>query len=771
MRMWRLLYLIITLFWLPVSVVAGEDVEPFTWVDVDHTLNLFCYECHGGFSTDGDLDLVNIDQRADIAANPERWTQVVQALRTHYMPHPDGREMPIAKRRQLISKLQGELIQQAADYIPESASLRRLNRVEFSNTLNDLFFAEGDWAASLPADDAGYGFDNIAAALSFSPLLLERYFDVASRVALVAVPQKLPMDDWSISAVNFSGGHKRGQSVVIISNGASHATRQRVFFPGKGRYELSLRLTAQQAGEELARAQLWFDGQPVAEFEVSAGLRDAPSVMRHTVLVSTPGEHEVEVRFLNDYYLNDVTGKADRNLIFHGLGLKGPHQTAEDLKSPFLDRHFGSLPESLSFKSIKDGIHRFASRAYRRPVTPDEAASLWRVFQANNKGEAQEWDVRNGLYAVIDAVLTSPSFLFRFEGVTGDERADAFALASWLSYFIWSSMPDDRLFDLARRMQLDENLEGEVRRMLADPNAAALAENFAGQWWRFRDLDIHRPDAAVYKHADDQLLAAMREETRRFFVHVLENDRPLLDFINADYTFVNEPLAKHYGLKGVSGQHFRKVSLEGTPRRGVWTQGGILTVTSYPNHTSPVLRGQWILENLIGLAPPPPPDNIPSLPGTEGKPDPSDLRASLALHRENPDCASCHDIMDPFGLALEHFDGVGGLRSVAERKGLSAETLFDGTVIRDPVDLARYFGEQRSDDFVRNVGRKLSIYAAGRGLDWQDQAALERIAEKTHEQGNRFSALVLSVVNEFAPTPKPASFTSLSSTSQPQSAP
>jgi hypothetical protein len=296
--------------------------------------------------------------------------------------------------------------------------------------------------------------------------------------------------------------------------------------------------------------------------------------------------------------------------------------------------------------------------------------------------------------------------------------------------------------------------------MLEDPRAVALADNFAGQWWHFRDLDIHKPDRSIYKEADPSLLADMREETKRFFEFVLKEDRPLVDFLSADYTFINQRLARHYGISGVKGNHFRKVSLEGTPRRGVWSQGGILTVTSYPNYTSPVLRGAWILENLIGLAPPPPPDNIPSLPGTDGNPDPGDLRTSLALHRENPDCASCHDIMDPFGLAMEHFDAVGGLRSLEARKRLSEETLFDGSVIRDPIDLARYFEEQRSDDFILNMARKLSIYAAGRGLDWKDEAAVARIADFARERDARFSALIQGVINEFAPMAEPVSFTS-----------
>jgi hypothetical protein len=356
---------------------------------------------------------------------------------------------------------------------------------------------------------------------------------------------------------------------------------------------------------------------------------------------------------------------------------------------------------------------------------------------------------------VIDAVLTSPAFLFRFEGHYTDTRESEYALASWLSYFIWSSMPDDRLFQLARKRVLSTNIEAELTRMLRDPRSTALAENFAGQWWHTRDLDIHKPDRSIYEQADRALLDDMYEETRRFFQYILEEDRPLLDFLSADYTFVNARLARHYGIQGVKGDAFQKISLEGSPRRGVWTQGGILTVTSYPNYTSPVLRGQWILENLIGLAPPPPPDNIPSLPGTDGKPDPSDLRASLAAHRDDPDCASCHNIMDPFGLTLEHFDAVGGLRSLEERKKLVPEKLFDGEVIGDPVELADYFATHRSEDFVRNITRKLAIYAAGRGLNWQDEAALERAARYTQEQDYRFSALIRGLVNEFAPLTKP----------------
>lgn len=739
-----------------IQACGQELAEVYTWDDADVTFNRYCFECHGGFAKDADLDLVNIQHKADLEADPEKWTKILEALRTHYMPHPDGREMPIEDRHKLVAKIRNELRLQATGYEAVSAPLRRLNRTEYSNTLNDLLILDHDWSVSLPADNAGYGFDNIAAALTFSPLLMERYFAIASEAAMMAVPQRMEAKNWSIPASTFTGAIQSGSGKkVLISSGPEHATRHRIYLPGKGRYDLTLQLSAQQAGGENARGELRMNGRTIGQYEVAAGSKGPPNEFAVQVDIAEPGEYTFAIHFLNDYYRENEGRNENRNLIFHGLKLHGPLQAEADWNSAFLERHFGDLPEKLSLQSLRDGIHRFASRAYRRPATQQEVDSLWKVFQANGKPTSNEADLRHGLHAVIDAILTSPAFLFRFEGREDEAPETEYVLASWLSYFLWSSMPDDRLFSLAHRGQLRHKLVDEVARMLEDPRSVALADNFAGQWWHLRDLEIHQPDRSIYENADRALLEDMQEETKRFFQYVLKEDRPLLDFLTADYTFINERLARHYGVSGVEGGNFRKVSLADTPRRGVWAQSGILTATSYPNYTSPVLRGAWILDNLLGLSPPPPPDNIPSLPGTDGNPDPSNLRASLALHRENPDCASCHDIMDPIGLALEHFDAVGGLRSLEERKKLSEETLFDGTVIRDPIDMARYFEEQRSSDFLLNVARKLSIYAAGRGLDWKDEAAIERVASHTRERDFRFSALINGVVNEFAPIAKP----------------
>ncbi|MGJ8640213.1 MAG: DUF1592 domain-containing protein [Opitutaceae bacterium] len=726
-------------------------MDLITWDQTKASLSKYCGECHSNDLPDADLDITSIDQRNDLENHPEKWTRVLQALRTHYMPHPDGRNLPTKRRKELITKISSELVALAADHDSQSTPMRRLNRTEFNNTLNDLFFVDGDWSQSLPADNAGYGFDNIAAALSISPLLIERYFKVASQIALVAVPQQMHSSEWSIAASNFAGGNSNREVRVIYAEGPKPSAKHTLFFPGKGSYTLALKLSAQQAGPENAFANLYINGEQVRSFEVTAAQGEPPESLQYTVQIGTPGEHTIEIRLANDYYLKTETGSEDRNLLFHGLQIEGPVQTKEDLQSPFLDRHFGSLPEKLSTRKLKDGIHRFASRAYRRTVDPEEVEDLWRIFSANSKYQTDQRDVRNGLYAVMDAVLTTPSFLFRLED---PEQHDEFALATWLSYFLWSSMPDDRLFQLALKNELRDNLDAELKRMLTDPKAIALADNFAGQWWRLRDLDIHKPDRSIYKNANTQLLQYMKEETKQLFLHVLKEDRSLLEFLTADYSFINGPLARHYGIPGINGKNFRKVSLKDTPRRGIWSQAGILTVTSYPNYTSPVLRGQWILENIMGLAPPPPPDNIPSLPNTTGNPNPSDLRASLALHRDNPDCASCHNIMDPFGLALEHYDAIGGLRNIDERKKIKPEQLFDGVTIGSPSELALYFETERDQDFIKNMAHKLAIYAAGRGLDWRDEAALERITQHTLQNDSRFSALIEAVIDEFAPSRK-----------------
>lgn len=729
---------------------AEVETEEISWVDTKEDLRHYCKRCHSDDDPDAGLDLVTIDHRADFEASPEKWLGIMQALRTHYMPHPDGRDLPLEVRERLVGKLQSEFVRLAADYMPSSASLRRLNRNEFNNTLNDLFLVDADLSATLPDDNAGYGFDNNAATLSFSPLLMERYFSAASDVGDIAIPRKMKPVQWSAPVASFRGGRPLEVTSWISTSGAKSAVRGKVYFAGRGRYDLKVAISATQAGDESARAELRLDGAVLGEYEVTADRDDAPNVFSLSIYVAHPGDKEFEVRFLNDFFRETEGRKEDRNLIFHTVNFHGPFQSAQDLESPFLARHFAQQLESLSVGALRDGIFRFVSRAYRRPATEEEVSSLWHLFLESRTTGPREWSNRKGLRAVVDAVVTSPSFLFRNEG---GEPDDSFALASWLSYFLWSSMPDDRLFYLARRGNLAANLQSEVRRMLADPKAEAFADNFAGQWWRFRDLEIHAPDTTVYANAKPELLADMREETRRFFIELMQSDGSLLDMLSADYSFINQRLAKHYGIGGVEGEGFRRVSLQGTQRRGIWSQASVLTVTSHPNHTSPVLRGQWVLENLIGLSPPPPPDNVPSLPGTEGKPKPADLRASLALHRENPDCAACHNTMDPIGLALETYDGIGALRSKQERDLLSPETLFDGFEVREPADLAMYFESRRSDDFVLNMARKLSIYASGRGLKWQDEAVLYRIVGQTRSEDYRFSALVESVVEAFAPVP------------------
>lgn len=735
-----------------VALPAIQGAEPTetvaSWADARKVMDRYCFDCHGLVGLDADLDLMEIANAKAFAKETARWPSILHALRTHYMPHRRGDPMPPDARSALAEFIHTEIVQAAADHLRGSATLRRLNRSQLRNTLEDLLYIDADFADRLPADDAGYGFDTTAATLRVTPMLLEKYFGAAAEASLRAVPVKMSPGTWSLSGGEFEGQGLRSGAQTLTSAGRRSAAYQDLTFPAAGTYRLTAQLSAQQAGDELARAQLSFAGQVLTEAEVPAHFGEGLTEITAEVTINRPGRYEFVAEFLNDYYQPELpSGQNDRNLFFHGLALDGPYQTESELWTPFLQRYFGERPSELSLAVLRPGIELLASRAYRRPATPEELHALGETFDLGVK--AADDNPREGLRALLEHLLTSPSFLFR------DERGtEPFHLASWLSFTLWSSMPDDRLFALAAEGQLAANLEPEIRRMLADHRAHRLATHFAAQWWRYQDLSIHRPDDKTYPDFDKELGAAMQEETRRFFEHLIAVDGSLLDILDADYTFVNQRLARHYGLEGVEGPRFRQVSLEGLPRRGVWSHASVLTVTSHPTTTSPVLRGQWVLENLVGLAPPPPPDNVPSLPEKAAE-SPENLRASLTAHRRDPACASCHDIMDPIGLSLEHFDGIGRWRPDEERATVGTETFFDGAEISDPLDLARYLREERTENFLRNLAHKFAIYASGRGLDWRDEAALERITAYVKAHDHRLSALITAVSLEFAPTGSP----------------
>jgi len=540
----------------------------------------------------------------------------------------------------------------------------------------------------------------------------------------------------------------------------------RISAPEKGEYILRAQAYAQQAGKEPARMELRVDGKPLTNFDVLAPATMKPlprqRVFSTALLVPqpkiyevkaalTPGAHRFSAAFVNPFSdpTNTNPNLHERTLIVRSLEVA-------DLSEPVLippisdtmQKYFAKVPSNPR-TAARQILQQFAYRAWRRPVEADELDRLMKLYDlAAAQGEKFEASMK----LPMKAVLVSPHFLFRGEIQPGESPTDAvhpvneFALASRLSYFLWSTMPDDELLDLARRGKLRSHLDAQVKRMLASPKARALTDNFASQWLEFRLLSSVQPDKTLFPDYDPSLGAAMQKETELFFQSIQREDRSVLDFLTADYTYVNGPLARFYGLTNVSGNGFQKVSLVGTPRRGVLTQGSVLALTSNPTRTSPVKRGKWVLENLLGAPPPPPPPNVPSLDDKSRKLA-GTLREQMTEHRANPTCASCHARMDPIGFSLENFDAIGAWRDKDGDAPVDASgQLISGEKFQGASELEKILADKKRDDFFRCLSEKMLTYALGRGLEFYDRPATETLVKQL-KQNPKFSNLVLGVVN------------------------
>ncbi|MEO6569451.1 MAG: DUF1592 domain-containing protein [Opitutaceae bacterium] len=560
----------------------------------------------------------------------------------------------------------------------------------------------------------------------------------------------------------------------------------------EGEYLLRAQAYAQQAGTDPARMEFRIDGKPVHVFDVIAHgklatppgqrvfspvlLNAAPEVYEFRTKLS-PGEHRFSAAYINDFAdpENKNPNLRDRNLVIEHLEIASLSEPAELPKrpdpieslfakaatpasAPGFSGLFGRKSSPAPAEQARVIVGEFARRAWRRPVEASEVDDLMRLYTATiAEGESFEAAVKLPL----QAVLVSPHFLFRGEvprtpspanigiGTNTPVRArpiGEFALASRLSYFLWSSMPDDELLDLAGRGTLRQNLESQVRRMLASPKAQALVNNFAGQWLEIRNLKFVEPDKKLFTNFDDALRAAMKTETEMFFEYIVRQDRSVLEFLTADYTFVNERLAKHYELPNVTGDEFRRVSLSDTARRGVLTQGSVLTITSNPTRTSPVKRGKWVLENLLGTPPPPPPPNVPEL-ANDGRVVTGSLRHQMEEHRANPTCASCHSRMDPIGFGLENFDATGAFRTKDGEFPVDAGgKLSTGESFANASELIGILSEKRRGLFIRNLSEKMLIYSLGRGIERTDRPAVDQIMKGVAEGGFRFSSLIQAIV-------------------------
>ena len=770
-----------------------------------------CIACHSAKKASGELNLQQFKTAAAIAEHREQWEQVLLKLRTGEMP-PKGAPRPdAAELKTVIGWLESEFdrADRAAKPDPGRVTARRLNRAEYNNTVRDLLGVSFKPADDFPQDDSGYGFDNIGDVLSLSPVLMEKYLTAAETVARAAVfgagQLKPRVERLRPPTGRIKSTAKPITDYDLTGLGLPNSLHTTHRFPVEADYTFKVFLGGvRPAGCEPLPLALWIDGKQVQTYDFdpdgiasfSEDRQDFGSMTYDFRARIPAGDHWVAVSILRLYEglppsyggpnpskrpeppkpefkpprrqltperLAELKKQHEARIAekvpvnearITGVDVIGPYDqvkgaSAESLKKVFACGHSAGTHQPACAGKI---IGNLAHRAYRRPVTAEETSKLTAfVALAQKQGDSFE----EGLAQAIQAMLVSPHFLFRIEQDRKNATAEAMQqigqheLASRLSYFLWSSMPDDELLQLAnqRKLRRPEVLAAQVQRMLKDPKSAALVENFAGQWLELRRLESAKPDRDRFPQFDEYFRMSVRRETELFFDHIIRQDRSLLDFIDADYTFLNERLARFYKIPGVTGPEFRKVTLPADANRGgILTQASVLTVSSYATRTSPVLRGKWILDNVLNAPPPPPPPDVPNLDekkiGTAAS-----LRQQLEEHRTNPTCAACHARLDPLGFGLENFDAIGGWRTMDGKFPIdSSGVLPDGRSFKGVSELKTILKADR-DAFAEGVTDKLLTYALGRGLERYDRPTVRQIARRVAAKEFKFSSLVTEIVN------------------------
>ena len=731
----------------------------------------YCLDCHNSDEKTAGLDL-NTVSLLKLGEQTETWEKIARKLRTRQMP-PEGMPRPDEKEYQgLLASLE-KVLDDAATLRPNpgrTETLRRLNRSEYQNAIRDLLDLDFDATALLPLDESSHGFDNITVG-ELSPTLLDRYLSAAQKISRLAVGNGGRSPDGD--TIRIRADRTQEEHVDGLPIGTRGGANIPYTFPQDGEYEIQVRL-ARDRNEEIEglkephELEILLDRRRIESFTIkpppdgkSFEAVDANLKVR---LQITGGLHELGVTFLkNSSSLLETKRRpyqAHFNMHRHPrmspalyqVSITGPFGTAQPSDTPSRRRIFVRRPTDVADEEecARQILSTLMRRAYRRELTDADfhkPMELYRQARVDANFDA-------GIEMALSAVLVSPNFLFRVEqdpvGVapTTAYRVSDVALASRLSFFLWSSIPDDELLDLALRGELSkaDTLERQVRRMLADSRAGALVTNFAGQWLHLRNLESITPDGRLFPDFDDNLRQALRQETELSFERVLREDRSVLDLLKSEETFLNERLAKHYGVPHIYGSRFRAVSLpQGSHRGGLLRQGSILTVTSYATRTSPVIRGKWVLENILGTPPPPPPANVPALKDNTVSSNLS-VREGLAEHRANEACASCHNLMDPVGFSLENFDAVGRWRTVEEGKpidstgGLPDGSEFDGVSGLEQALL------DRPEFFVTTLSEKLMTFALGRGVEHFDAPAIRKIVRDSREEDYRFSSIVLGIV-------------------------
>jgi hypothetical protein len=755
----------------PASAALASATQPRALLDQ------YCVTCHNDRARTANLSLESLDL-ATAGEHPELWERVVRKLRAGVMPPPDVKRPPLADYEALRDWLETELDRKAATRDnPGSVVLHRLNRTEYANVIRDLLDLAVDVTSLLPPDDSARGFDNIAGSLTISPTLLEAYTTAAARVARLAVGfWKTPTEATYLAP----GDTSQNQHIEGMPFGTRGGMLVRHDFPADGEYKFSIQnfgIGSFIPGEQL---QIIIDDERAHVFRyqgvgLSQGMAgdSGDGILEVTIPVKA-GSRKVGATFVATNYRPslDMIKQYDRKSLENNsipqlqyypaigfLRIQGPFTAQRPTDSRSIRKVFTCRPANISQEEpcAKTILSTLTRHAYRRPSTARDVEALMSFyFEGRLTGTFED-----GIELALRRLLASPQFLVRAEKEppkvpTGQAyRISDLELASRLSFFLWSSIPDDELINLAaqRKLSAPGVLEQQVRRMLADPRSGSLVDNFAAQLLYLRNLAATSPDGIVYPDWDDELRQSFRRETELFFESIMREDRDVVDLLTADYTFVNERLARHYGIPSVYGSHFRRVTLapELSYRRGLLGKGSFQAVTWTQNfRTSPVKRGVWVLENILGTPPPEPPPNVPPLEDSAGGAGKVlTLREQMTLHRKSPACAGCHKIMDPIGFALDNFDADGKWRTRQGGDGGAlidaAVQLYDGQQISGPVELRQAL-LRYSPQFVRMFTEKMMTYALGRGIEYEDMPAIRAIVRDAAKENNRFSAIAFGIV-------------------------
>jgi cytochrome c553 len=729
---------------LAVILISTAPAQDDFAKNVRPLLDGTCAGCHNARLTSGGLNMATLTAES-LEKNPDLWRRLLRRVNAGEMPPSGAAKAPADQVKALVGFVQTKLdaIQAAQAPDPGRVTAHRLNRNEYTNTIRDLLAVDFRADRNFPADDSSGGFDNMSDVLTISPVLMEKYLLAAQDIAASAIgadPLPKPVE------IEYAFKDRRVRRIDRSTVEATH----HVDFDAD--YDLRFALQGERKEGEPVQFGFWMDGKLIHSMMVDtkpSGLVYFNPYSEAKFRIFLPaGDHVFRAGFINDKFVDTLEQKAlyDRNVnkFVDSIIFTGPFPAAVEKASR---KKILVCDPATGRACVERILSTLARRAYRRPVTARDVSSLVHfVDLAQQEGQS----VEQGIQLAIQAMLVSPNFLFRIERDPDPRTAHPvsdFELASRLSYFLWSSMPDDTLLDLAQSGRLHEpaTLDAQVTRMLADQRSTAFAANFAGQWLETRNLDSVKPDPKKFPEWNAELRDAMKEETRLFFDHVLRQDRPISEFLSANYSFLNERLAKHYGIEGVTGPEFRRVELTTAQRGGILSHASVLTVSSYPNRTSVVIRGKYVLTNILGTPPPPPPPDVPMLDEASLGVNAS-LREQMERHRADAICASCHSKMDPLGFGLENYDAIGRWRTKDGSFDVdSSGVLPNGKTFATPGEMRGVLNSQLPE-FSRALIERMLTYSLGRGLKGYDEPALQKIHAAVAADGYRFQSIIREIV-------------------------